>query len=75
MAPMTILESLGADQDFADALARARARLQPPARREPVWPALAAAGFFAVSALVFATAAILAPPAHLTPVAAVRGPA
>jgi len=74
VAGMTVLESYDADQAFADAMADARIRLEPPVVRERVWPALAAAALFAVSALVFATAAILAPPAHLTPVESVRGP-
>ncbi len=68
------MESFDADDAFVRALVSARARLEPPLVRERVWPALAAAAFFAVSALVFATAAILAPPAHLTPVVGVRGP-
>jgi hypothetical protein len=71
---MAVLESPDADAAFADALASARARLEPPVVRERVWPALAAAAFFALSALIFATAAILAPPAQLTPIAGVRGP-
>jgi hypothetical protein len=71
---MTILESSDADQAFVDAMADARIRLEPPVVREQVWPAVAAAALFAVSALIFATAAILAPPAHLTPVQGVRGP-
>jgi hypothetical protein len=51
------------------ALSEARALLRGPApRREPIWPTLAAAAFFAVCALTFATASILAPPAHLTPI-------
>jgi len=74
MAAMADLESLNADAAFAEALADARVRLEPPVVRERLWPALLAATFFAISALVFATAAILAPPAHLTPIAAVRGP-
>ncbi len=44
------------------ALAEARAMLTPPAPRERVWPVLAAAAFFALSALAFATAMVLAPP-------------
>ncbi|HEX4199859.1 MAG TPA: hypothetical protein VHZ26_20675 [Caulobacteraceae bacterium] len=71
---MPVLESPDADAAFIQALASARARLQPPAIRERVWPALAAAAFFALAALIFATAAILAPPARLTPIEAVRGP-
>jgi hypothetical protein len=74
MASMANLESFGADDAFSEAMADARIRLEPPVVRERVWPALAAAALFAVSALVFATAAILAPPAHLTPVEGVRGP-
>jgi hypothetical protein len=59
------------DQALSEALAQARGLLRgPPPRREPVWPTLAAAAFFAVSALVFATAAILAPPVQLTPIPA-----
>jgi hypothetical protein len=45
-----------------DALSRARRLLSPVKPRERVWPVLAAAGFFAFSALAFATAMILAPP-------------
>jgi hypothetical protein len=71
---MADIESFNADDAFAEALADARVRLEPPVVRERLWPALLAALFFAISALVFATAAILAPPAHLTPVTAVRGP-
>jgi len=71
---MADIESFNADTAFAEALADARVRLEPPVVRERLWPALLAALFFAISALVFATAAILAPPAHLTPVTAVRGP-
>ena len=49
--------------------------LEPPKRAARVWPALAAAGFFAASALAFATAAIIAPPAQTPPGPAdVRGP-
>ena len=71
---MADIESFSADNAFAEAMADARVRLEPPVVRERAWPALAAAALFAVSALVFATAAILAPPAQLTPVASVRGP-
>jgi hypothetical protein len=71
---MAVLESLDPDHAFVEAMADARVRLEPPVLRERAWPALAAAALFAVSALVFATAAILAPPAQLTPVVSVRGP-
>jgi hypothetical protein len=72
---MTQTESLDPHEAFVQALERARARLEPPLRKARAWPAVAAAALFAVSAMVFATAAILAPPAQLTPVTEVRGPA
>lgn len=43
------------------AIARARRLLATPVRRERVWPALAAAGFAAVGAMVLASAMILMP--------------
>jgi hypothetical protein len=46
----------------ADAISRARALLTPAPPRERMWPVLGAAAFFAVSALAFATAMIMAPP-------------
>src|SRR4051812_1908390 len=45
-----------------DAMAEARALLVPPKRVERLWPVLGAAGLLALSALVFATAMITAPP-------------
>ena len=45
-----------------DALARARALVQPPRRTERVWPVLCAALALAVSSLAFATAMLAAPP-------------
>jgi hypothetical protein len=69
---MAQIESLEQHQAFVESLARARTWLEPPMRRERVWPAVAAAAFFALSAMVFATAAILAPPAQLTPVTEIR---
>jgi hypothetical protein len=56
-----------------DAIARARALLERPERKERIWPVLGAAGFLAVSALVFATAMIMAPPLTSEHVAADRG--
>ena len=53
----------------AEAVARAKALLQPAARRERVWPALAAASLLAVSAVGFAAAMVLAPPLQTEPVA------
>ncbi|WP_411287023.1 hypothetical protein [Phenylobacterium sp.] len=55
-----------------EALAKARALLNLPAPRQRLWPVVGAAGFFAVSALAFATAMILAPPLTSTPIAADR---
>ncbi|HEY9218327.1 MAG TPA: hypothetical protein VIO94_09780 [Phenylobacterium sp.] len=43
------------------AMARARRLLATPARRERAWPALTAAGFAAVGAIILATAMILGP--------------
>jgi hypothetical protein len=56
-----------------DALARARALLAPPVRIARMWPALGAAALLAVSALVFATAMLLAPPLTSEHVAWDRG--
>ncbi len=56
------------DDALKEALSEARRLLRPPARRRgSVWPALAAAAFYAISALSFAAAVILAPPARLPP--------
>jgi hypothetical protein len=43
-------------------MARARGLLKAPGRRERLWPVLGAAALFAISALAFATAMVLAPP-------------
>jgi hypothetical protein len=45
-----------------DQIARARALLKPPTRRERMWPAIGAATLLAVTAIAFATAMVLAPP-------------
>jgi hypothetical protein len=56
------------DTTLRYALGEARQLLRPPARgRESIWPVLAAAAFFAISALTFAAAAILAPPVKSSP--------
>ena len=56
------------DDPFREALADARRLLTPPqARREPVWPALAAAALFAFSAFGFAATVILAAPVQSPP--------
>jgi len=52
------------------AIARARALLAEPKRRPPsVLPALAAAAFFATSALGLAVAMVIAPPTVTSPMA------
>ena len=61
MATPDSAPSLGIDHAL---LAYARGLLEAPARRERVWPMLAAAGFLAASSLVFAVAMITAPPLH-----------
>ena len=45
-----------------EAMARARALVQTPVRREQMWPVLGAAALLALSALAFAAAMITAPP-------------
>jgi hypothetical protein len=52
------------------AMGRARALLAKPRRIARTWPALAAAGALAVSALAFATVMIVAPPVKTDHVAA-----
>ena len=51
---------------FSEALDQARLRLQPPVQPDRAWPAVAAAALFAIAALVFAAASVLAPPVELT---------
>ena len=64
------------DQTFADALTEARRLLRDPRSAKPgLAMTLLAALFFAICALSFAAAAILALPVELTPVAEMRGPA
>jgi hypothetical protein len=50
-------------------LDQARLKLQAPDDSEKPWPALLAAGFFALAAMVFAVAAVLAPPLTVSPAA------
>jgi hypothetical protein len=71
---MAEIESPTDEDAFLEALARVQLLLEAPVPVRRTWPALAAAGFFALSAMIFATAAILAPPARIAPVADVRGP-
>ena len=64
---MWLESSSSSESGFAEAMDRARERLTAPVRVERAWPAVLAAAFFAVAALGFATAAILAPPVKLSP--------
>ena len=50
-------------------LDEARALLNPPPRRDPMWPALAAATALAITSLVFAAVMVLAPPVQTEHVA------
>ena len=47
--------------DMTD-VATARALLKTPARRDPMWPALVAATVLALTSVLFASVAVLAPP-------------
>jgi hypothetical protein len=49
------------DERPGDRLARARWLLRPKRRHDPAWPALAAAAFFAISALTFALGSMTGP--------------
>jgi hypothetical protein len=63
-----LLESTpSSETSFDEALDQARLKLKAPVPRERTWPAVAAAAFFAVAALGFAAASVLAPPLQLTP--------
>ena len=58
-------------KDGGGLLAQARDKLRTPARRELYWAALGAAAFFALCAILFAAAAVLAPPLGRQPAARV----
>ncbi len=70
---MTETESRLQEERFARAMARARSYLEVSEPRQRVWPVLAAATFFAVCSMIFATAAVMAPSPELTHAPAVRG--
>jgi len=59
-------ESIHSPDGFGRALVRARDYLEPPTRRERVWPVLAAATAFAISSMIFVFAAVTAPSVTLT---------
>ena len=64
---MSLESNPSSETSFDEALVQARLKLGAPAPQERTWPAVAAAAFFAVAALGFAAASVLAPPLHLTP--------
>ncbi len=66
-------ESRQLDERFARAMGRARGYLAAPEPVKRVWPVLAAASFFAVCSMIFATAAVMAPSPELSHAPAVRG--
>lgn len=55
------MESPTPDRQPSDQILMARALLKPRLTRDPAWPALAAAAFFAFSAMTFAVTAIMTP--------------
>jgi len=55
--------------DGGGLLAQAKEKLRAPARRDLHWAALGAAAFFALCAIAFAAAAVLAPPLGQEPAA------
>jgi hypothetical protein len=55
------MESLELDRQPSDQIMMARALLKPRKVRDAAWPALAAAAFFAVSAMTFAVTAVMTP--------------
>ncbi|WP_293906912.1 hypothetical protein [Phenylobacterium sp.] len=52
------------------AIERARGLLRTPRRRDPLWPALVAATALALTSVMFAAVAVLAPPLQTEHVAA-----
>jgi hypothetical protein len=71
---MIQLESAMSNDAFAAAMTEARLLLRTSEPVVRTWPTLLAALAFAICALGFATAAILAPPVQLTPIPPERGP-
>ena len=67
-----LLESSPTDPMSPEALLdEARLKLRAPDLADKPWPALLAAAFFALAAMVFAVSAILAPPLAVSPPAKV----
>jgi predicted Zn-dependent protease len=69
---MELESPASAEAEFERAMERTRWKLRTPEVQERTLPAILAAAFFAVAALVFATASIVAPATAVTP-AAKRG--
>ena len=55
-------------------LEEARLLIAPHTTAESPWAPLAAAAFFAISAILFASVVIMSPPPRLTPISAVQAP-
>jgi uncharacterized RDD family membrane protein YckC len=66
---MELESPASAEAEFERAMERARWKLRTPEAQERTLPAILAAAFFAVAALVFATASIVAPATAVTPAA------
>ncbi len=62
------MESPELERQLSDQLVMARVLLKPRRARDPAWPALAAAAFFAVSAMTFAVTAIMTPANDYAPI-------
>lgn len=67
------MESPQLDRQTPYQLARARILLREPHRRDPAWPALAAAAFFALCAMTFAVTSIMTPSKDYAPLPAAHG--
>jgi hypothetical protein len=66
------MDSVTLEYQLSDQLMLARMLLKPRVRRDPAWPALAAAAFFAVTAMTFAVTAIMTPARDYAPLPAVE---
>ena len=64
---MELESPVSAEAEFERAMERARWKLRTPEVKERPLQAILAALFFAVAALVFATASIMAPATQVTP--------
>ena len=63
-----VFESMLSEDDSPEGLLEeARVKLRAPVARDRAWPAVLAAAFFAICALGFAVASIMAPPLGVEP--------